>query len=55
MNLFIYQFFVFYTVKLLDYNSLNLIKNSKALLKVVKFLNVSDLAMSIMSKIKSYS
>ena len=29
---------------------LNLIKNSKALFKIIKFLNVSDLAMSIISK-----
>ena len=31
----------------------NLIKNSKALSKIVKFLNVLDLAMYIISKIKS--
>ena len=29
---------------------LNLIINSKALFKIIKFLNVSDLAMSIISK-----
>ena len=31
-------------------NNANLIKNSKALFKIMKFLNVSDLAMSIISK-----
>ena len=28
----------------------NLIKNSKALFKIIKFLNVSDLTMSVISK-----
>ena len=32
----------------------NLIKNSKALFQIVKFLNVSDLAMSKMFEYKSY-
>ena len=38
------------TVIPLGKNELNLIKNSKALFKIIKFLNASDLAMSIISK-----